>query len=107
MLVGFELQVRLELVFRQTDGKRQRLDDGGFSRHRNTGTLGTGSGLPPDPLEGLDDAIRIVDAPVTDGAAGQRRYAMTAQPHCAARHAKFDELDGRHAYIDAEHSLAG
>ena len=104
VLVGFGLDLDLELFLAQAGGQHDLLGDDRRLRHRHHDVAGAGAALGDDALDGFGDLVELLDLAVGDPALLEALGAEALEHVLAAAGlAELDQLDARRADVEADH----
>jgi hypothetical protein len=104
VLIGFGLDLDLELFFAQAGRQHDLLGDHGRLRHRHHDLAGAGAALGDDALDGFGNLVELLDLAVGDPALLEALGAETLEHVLAAAVLpELHELDARRADVEADH----
>ena len=103
VLVGFALDLHLELFLAQAGGQGDALGDHRRSRQRHRHVLDLGARLAPGPTHGLGHDVDLVDVAVDNGAPRQRLDGVALEPQVAlAGLGQLHQLDAGRADVEPD-----
>ena len=104
VLVGFGLDLHLELFFAQAGRQHDLLGDHGRLRHRHHDLAGARAALADDALDRFGDLVELLDLAVGDPALFEALGAETLEDVLAAAVLpELHQLDARRADVEADH----